>query len=66
MRRRRRSRFGLLPDTEAVFKEAVARVAARPKTSKRTRIEERLRSVRGVADGDRSTDEVMRLTRGEE
>ena len=61
-----RVKFGLLPDTEVVFEEAAGCVTIRPKMSKRARIEERVRRVRGVADGDPSTDEVMRLTRGED
>ena len=62
---RLRLKFGLLPNTEVVFEEAADRVAIRPKTSKRDQIEERLRAVRGVGGGGLSTDEVMRLTRGE-
>lgn len=64
--RRLRSKFGLLPNTEVVFEETADCVAIRPKMSKRTQIEERLRRVRGVADGGLSTNEVMRLTRGDE
>ena len=64
--RRLRLKFGLLPNTEVVFEEAVDCVAIRPKRSKRAQIEERLRSVRGVADAGMSTDTVMRLTRGDE
>ena len=56
----------LLPDTEVLFEEAADCVAIRPKMSKWARIEERIRRVRGVADGGLSTDEVMRLTRGED
>lgn len=36
-----------------------------PVTSKRSIIEQRLRNARGVADSGLSTDDVMRLTRGE-
>ena len=64
--RRLRLKFGLLPNTEVVFQEAADCVAIRPKMSKRAQIEERIRRVRGVADGGLSTDEVMRLTRGED
>ena len=63
---RLRLKFGLLPDTEVVFEEAADGVAIRPKLSKRAQIEERIPRVRGVADGGLSTDEVMRLTRGED
>ena len=63
---RLRLKFGLLPNTEVVFEEAADCVSIRPKTSKHAQIEERLHRVRGVAGGSLSTDEVMRLTRGEE
>ena len=63
---RLRLKFGLLPNTEVVFEETADCVAIRPRTSKRAQIEERLRRMRGVADGGLSTDEVMRLTRGED
>ena len=63
---RLRLKFGLLPNTEVVFEEATDGVAIRPKMSKRAQIEERIRRVRGVADGGLSTDEVMRLTRRED
>ena len=63
---RPRLKLGLLPNTEVVFEETADCVAIRPKTSKRAQIEERLRRVRGVVDGGLSTDEVMRLTRGED
>ena len=36
-----------------------------PMPSKRSVIEQRLRNARGVADSGLSTDDVMRLTRGE-
>ena len=63
---RLRLKFGPLPDTEVVFEEAAGCVATRPKMSEWARIEERIRRVRGVADGGLSTDEVMRLTRRED
>ena len=63
---RLRLKFDLLPNTEVVFEEAADCVAIRPKMSKHVQIEERLRRVRSVADGGLSTDEVMRLTRGED
>ena len=64
--RRLRLKFGLLPNTEVVFEEADDCVEIRPKMSKRAQIEERLRRVRGVTSGGMSSDEVMRLTRGED
>ena len=63
---RLRLKFGLLPDTEVVFEEAADCVTIRPKMNKRAQIEERIRSARGAADGGLSTDELMRLTRGED
>ena len=38
----------------------------RPVLSKRALVAERLRRVRGAAGGDFGTDDVMRLTRGDE
>lgn len=61
-----RLKFGLLPNTEVAFEEADGCVVIRPTISKRALIEERLRRARGIAGGGLSTDEVMRLTRGEE
>ena len=63
---RLRLKFGLLPGTEVVFEEGADCVTIRPKMNKRAQIEERVRSVRGVADSGLSTDELMRLTRGED
>ena len=63
---RLRRKFGLLPNTEVTFEEADGCVLLRPVLSKRALIEERLREARGVAAGDVSTDDVMRLTRGDD
>ncbi|MCY4076564.1 MAG: AbrB/MazE/SpoVT family DNA-binding domain-containing protein [Acidobacteria bacterium] len=63
---RLRVKFGLLPHTDVVFEETDGGVVVRPVLSKRALIEERLREVRGVAGGGMSTDDVMRLTRGDE
>lgn len=60
-----RLKFGLLPHTEVTFGEADGCVVLRPVLSKRVLIEHRLRDARGVARGDTTTDEVMRLTRGD-
>ena len=60
-----RQKFGLLPHTEVTFAEANGCVVIRPVLSKRVLIEQRLRDVRGIADGGMTTDEVMRLTRGD-
>lgn len=61
-----RLKFGLLPNTTAVFEEADGGVIIRPVKPKYALIEERLREARGIVDTDLSTDEIMRLTRGEE
>ena len=63
---RLRAKFALLPNTEVAFEEGDGCVMVRPAVSKRTLIEERLRKARGVARGGLGTDDVMRLTRGEE
>ena len=63
---RLRSRFGLLPHTEVNFEEGDGCVVIRPMLSKRALVAERLRRARGVASGDLGTDDVMRLTRGDE
>ena len=64
--RRLRLKFGLLPNTEVTFEEVDGCVVIRPLLSKRALIEERLREARGAAAGDIGTDDVMRLTRGDE
>ena len=66
IRRRLRNKFGLLPNTEVNFEEADGGVMIRPVESKRALVAERLRRARGVAGGDLGTDDVMRLTRGDE
>ena len=62
---RLRQRFGLLPHTEVLFEETDGGVVIRPALSKRDLIAQRLRLVRGVAGGSLTTDDVMKLTRGE-
>lgn len=62
--RRLRLKFGLLPHTNVIFEEADGCVVVRPELSKREIIEERLRKVRGVVGRGVQTDEIMRLTRG--
>ena len=61
-----RLKFGLLPHTEVTFGEADGCVVVRPVLSKRALVEQQLRQVRGVANGRTKTDDVMRLTRGDE
>jgi AbrB family looped-hinge helix DNA binding protein len=63
---RLRSKFGLLPNTQVNFEEGDGCVVVRPALSKRALVDERLRRARGAAEGDLGTDDVMRLTRGDE
>jgi len=60
-----RRKFGLLPNTHAQFEETAGGVVIRPALPKHALIEKRLREARGIADVTRSSDEIMRLTRGE-
>ena len=60
-----RRRLGLLPNTEVVFEELDDGVLIRPALSFRDLMNERIRSVRGVATAGRTTDEIMQLTRGD-
>jgi bifunctional DNA-binding transcriptional regulator/antitoxin component of YhaV-PrlF toxin-antitoxin module len=61
-----RLKFGLLPNTDVSFKEVDGGVTIRPVLSKRALIEDRLRRVRGVAGRGVRTDDIMRLTRGDD
>ncbi len=61
-----RLRLGLLPNTEVVCEELNGGALIRPVVSLGELMEQRLRKARGVATGGRTTDEIMRLTRGEE
>ena len=63
---RLRLKFGLLPHTEVTFEEADGCLVIRPAPSRRALIEARLREVRGVAGAGPTTDDVMRLTRGDD
>ena len=56
-----RFKFGLLPNTNAVFEEADGGVLIRPLQPKRALIE-----ARGIADTTLSSDEIIRFTRGED
>lgn len=61
-----RLKFGLLPHTDVSFEEADGGVTIWPAVSKQVLIEERLRRVRGVAGRGVRTDEIMRLSRGDD
>lgn len=61
-----RLKFGLLPHTDVRFEEADGGVTIRPMVSKRTLVADRLRKARGVAVRGIRTDDVIRLTRGDD
>lgn len=61
-----RHKLGLFPGTEVRFEESEGCAVIRPTMTKRELIEERIRRVTGIAGPGPSTDEIMRLTRGED
>lgn len=61
-----RRKLGLLPGTEVRFEEGDGCAVIRPVMTRRELIEERIRRATGTADQGLSTDEIMRLTRGED
>ena len=62
-----REQFGLYPDTEVTFEAAGDGVVIRPAGSaRRRRLQAGLRRARGSATMKRTTNDIMRLTRGEE
>ena len=63
---RLRQDFGLLPHTEVVFEAGEDCVIVRSRLGRRALIRERLRRARGAGTGERTTDEIMRLTRGDD
>lgn len=63
---RLRLKFGLLPHTDVSFEEADGGVTIRPVLSKRALMEDRLRRARGVAARGVRTEDIMRLTRGDD
>ena len=63
---RLRKRYGLQPETEVVFEETAAGVLIKPAASGRTaKLKTALRKSRGSA-AVKTTDELMRFTRGED
>jgi AbrB family looped-hinge helix DNA binding protein len=61
-----REKFGLLPATEVAFEEADGGVLIKPAGASRRREAERwLRKARGSATAQLTSDEILRLTRGE-
>ena len=63
--KRLRLKFGLLPHTVVTFEEGDGCVVIRPALRKRELVAALLREARGVVDTGATTDDVMRLTRGE-
>ena len=61
-----RLKFGLLPHTNVSFEETDGGVTIRPVLSKRALVEDRLCKARGVAARGVRTDDVIRLTRGDD
>ena len=61
-----RRKLGLFPGTEVRFEEGDGVAVIRSTMTKKELIEERIRRVTGTADQGLSTDEIMRLTRGED
>lgn len=61
-----RDAFGLLPNTEVVFEASEDGVFLRSRLSQRERIRMRIRQAWGCGTGKRTTDEIMKLTRGED
>ena len=60
-----RTKYGLLPHTEARFRETDGGVVICPVKPREALIEERLREARGIADTGLASDEILELTRGE-
>ncbi len=55
----------MLPHTDVTTEEADGCVVIRPVPDKRALVAQRLLEARGIAGSGMSTDEVMRLTRGD-
>jgi len=59
-----RQRYGLDPHTEIVFEEAADGVLIRPAGASRSvQLRKSVQNLRGIADGDLGTDEILKLTR---
>jgi antitoxin PrlF len=61
-----RRRFGLQPHTEVIFEEKNGDLVVRAKESRRERFLRGLAKATGSATTGMTTDEIMRLTRGED
>jgi AbrB family looped-hinge helix DNA binding protein len=61
-----RERFGFLPHTEVEFVEEAGAVVLRKAEGGNRQAREWVRRYRGTADAGLTSDEIMRLTRGED
>jgi len=61
-----RERYGLLPHTEVEFVEEEGTVVLRKAEGGNRQAREWVRRYRGTADAGLTSDEIMRLTRGED
>ncbi len=61
-----RERYGLLPDTEVAFEATDRGVLIHPAHDREEELDRRLARATGSATVPITTDEIMRLTRGEE
>ncbi|MDX2226889.1 MAG: AbrB/MazE/SpoVT family DNA-binding domain-containing protein [Verrucomicrobiae bacterium] len=61
-----RKRFGLKPHMEVTFEENHGQLILRPSETRKQRFLRGLKTVAGSAKKGLSTDEIMKLTRGED
>lgn len=62
-----RDKHGLTPQTEVIFESTPDGVLIRPaRTDRRQKLEKWAKRVRGSATSGQTTDDLMRLTRGED
>ena len=61
-----RERYGLAPDTEVSFEATDRGVLIRPARTRTEEMDRRLEKATGSATVPLSTDEIMRLTRGDQ
>ena len=63
---RLRQAYGLLPNTEVILEAGEDCVVLRSRLSRRGLVRERIRRARGGGNGNRTTADIMRMTRGED
>jgi len=61
-----REQYGLFPECDVIVEPTDNGVLVRPVNSRREQVEQWLAEMRGSANTGLSTDEIMRLTRGED